>query len=362
MKTTLTLLTALLLAPHGEPALADGMVVSPEVVAVNRSGVTGAGFAVAAADGKRVMLHYPNHPDDFGGSAGTGTAISTDGGRTWSTGTDDWPMAKTADLWQERLRDGSFIALGIRWLPDPKLRGQIEAKDAPAHPWSMATSSDGQQWQTWNATIHASPEMGVIARPLPHIMEADNGALLMPAYAWGKGGTRSLLLKSDDRGRNWSVHSTIATAAAIVKGGVPVTTPWLENMVARAADGSLLAVIRTGSSPDSALVSLRSGDGGRTWSEPEKVVAGPKREVVTGKLPNILALPNGTMALLTAHTKRGCFLHLAKDGIGREWSEGQLITKVTGGNTSMVALNASTLLVFTPANGRINCWRITLSQ
>ena len=44
----------------------------------------------------------------------------------------------------------------------------------------------------------------------------------------------------------------------------------------------------------------------------------------------------------------------------REWDEAQLITKVTGGNTSMVSLDASTLLVFTPANGRIYCRRVTL--
>lgn len=336
------------------------VVVSPEVVAVKRPGITGAGFAVAAPDGKRVTLHFPNHPDDFGGSAGTGTAISADGGMTWSDGADDWPIAKSVDLWQDRLRDGSFVALEIHWLPDPKLRGQIEAKDAPANPWSLATSKDGQQWETFGVTIQTPPEVGVIARPLPHIIEDDRSGWLMPAYAWGKTGNRAVLLKSEDRGRNWSVLSTITTAAAMVKSGATVTTPWLENMVARAADGSLLAVIRTGSSAESALVSARSSDGGRTWSAPERILAGPKREAVTGKLPNVLALPGGRLALLTAHTKRGCFLHLSRDGAGREWDEGHLITKVTGGNTSMVALDAGTLLVFTPANGRINCWRVTL--
>ena len=108
------------------------------------------------------------------------------------------------------------------------------------------------------------------------------------------------------------------------------------------------------------LVLKRSSDGGRTWSAPERILAGPKHEAVTGKLPNVLALPGGMLALLTAHTKRGCFLHLSRDGSGREWDEAQLITKVTGGNTSMVSLDASTLLVFTPANGRIHCWRVTL--
>lgn len=360
MKRPLGLLAALLLLLHGEQVRADGIAVSQEVVVVKRPGITGAGFAVATADGKRVTLHYPNHPDDFGGSAGTGTAISTDGGRTWSAGTDDWPLAKTADLWQERLRDGSFMALGIRWLPDPKLRGQIEAVVAPAKPWSAATSQDGQCWQTFDVTVEASPESGVIARPLPHILEDEHGDLLMPAYAWGKGGTRSLLLKSGDRGRRWFVLSTIVDAAAVAGSGAQVTTPWLETMVARAADGSLLAIMRTGSSAQSALVSARSSDGGRTWSEPGKVVAGEKREAVTGKLPNVLALPGGSMALLTAHSKRGCFLHLSRDGTGREWGEGRLITRTTGGNTTLVALDDRTLLVFTPSNGRISCWRIAL--
>lgn len=336
------------------------ITVAPAVVAVQRPGITGAGFAVAAPDGKRVTLHYPNHPDDFGGSAGTGTAISTDGGMTWSAGADDWPLPKSVDLWQDRLRDGTFIALGIHWLPDPAKRGQIEAKDVPANPWNIATSRDGQQWQVSGAAAMVPLELGVIARPQPHIFEDDKGAWLMPAYAWSKTGNRALLLKSEDRGRNWSAHSVITTAAAIVKSGVPVTTPWLETMIARAADGSLLAVVRTGSSAESALVSARSIDGGLTWSPPEKVVAGSKREPVAGKLPNILLLPHGTLALLTAHTKRGCFLHVSRDGTGREWDAGHLVTKVTGGNTSMLALDASTLLVFTPATGRINCWRVTL--
>ena len=92
----------------------------------------------------------------------------------------------------------------------------------------------------------------------------------------------------------------------------------------------------------------------------EKLTAGPHRTPIAGKLPNLLLLPSGALALLTAHTKLGCYLHFSADGTGREWSAGHLVTKVTGGNTSMVALDAATLLVFTPANGRINCWRVTL--
>ena len=343
-------------------AESDGpeVTVSPAVIAVRRNGITGAGFAVVSRDGKRVTLHFPTHADDFGKSVGTGTAVSTDGGNTWSTGRDDWPVAKSVGVWQERMRDGRFVALGMHWLPDPAKRRQIESLDIPVSPWRIATSKNGHEWQTFDARVTIPVEMGVIARPLPHIFEDDAGAWLMPAYSWSRTGNRAVLLKSDDEGRNWSLHATIVKATTIIRSGVPVTTPWLESMVTRTKDGSLLAVIRTGSSAAASLVFARSSDGGLTWTDPEKGVAGPHPEPATAKLPNVLLLPNGMLALLTAHTKRGCYLYLSSDGTGRKWDEGQLITKSTGSNTSMVALTENRLLVFTPANGRINCWRVTV--
>lgn len=334
--------------------------VASSVVAVRRDGITGAGFAVSSPDGKRVTLHYPNHPDDFGGSSGTGTAVSDDGGATWKPGADNWPIANSVDLWQERLRDGSYAALGIRWLPDPQKRGELTAADVPPTPWGIAFSQNGRDWTTAEARLSISDANVVIARPLPHLLEADDGTWLMPAYAWSKTGNRTLLLRSDDRGRHWRDFVTISGTAAILKSGAPVTTPWLETMVARTQDGTWLAIMRTGSSDESSLVASRSADGGASWSPPEKVVAGPSREAVVGKLPNLLLLPSGMLALTTAHSKRGCFLYLSTDGTGREWSAGHVVTTVSGGNTSMVALDAGRLLVFTPANGVINCRRVTL--
>lgn len=359
MKPLCILPAALILSPWSL-CLGVEIRVAPAVVAVQRDGITGAGFAVASPDGKRVTLHYPNHPDDFGGSYGTGTAVSDDGGATWKPGADDWPIAKAVDLWQERLRDGSYVALGIRWLPDPQKRGELTGADVPPTPWGIASSKDGRDWTTAEAQLKMTDETTVIARPLPHILEADDRAWLMPAYAWSKTGNRTLLLRSEDRGRKWSPYSTIAGTAAILKSGTQVTTPWLETMVARTKDGTLLAVMRTGSSAESSLVAARSADDGATWSPPETVVAGPNREAVTGKLPNLLLLPDGMLALTTAHSKRGCFLHLSADGTGRQWSAGHVVTTVTGGNTSIVALDAENLLVFTPANRVINCRRVTL--
>jgi hypothetical protein len=152
----------------------------------------------------------------------------------------------------------------------------------------------------------------------------------------------------------------IASAKEMVKAGATVTTPWLETTVSPTADGSWLAVIRTGSSETAGLMMARSPDEGRTWWPVEKVLAGRESQPVTGKLPSLLRMPEGPLVLLTAHSKRGCFLYLSTDGTGREWCEGQLVTMVTGGNTSMTALDHDRLLVFTPASRRIYCWRVTL--
>lgn len=328
------------------------LLVQPRVSVVEREGITGAGQVVVA--GNRLLIFYPNHPDDFGGSGGTSASVSEDGGATWKAQPDDWPMAKMVDLWADRLRNGDLLAFGIRWVPDPKKRGEITAQDVPANAYQIAITKDqGRTWQTETARIECPAQFGVIARPLPHVFEDEKGALFMPAYSWGKHGNHALLLTSADRGRHWTVLSSITTAAAMVKAGAPVTTPWLETTVSPAKNGDWLAVVRTGSSAQSSLVSLRSVDHGRSWSSPEKLP-------IAGKLPTLQLLPNGVLALLTAHSKNHCRLHLSSDGTGRDWGDAQILTSQCGGNAGMTVIDDHSLLVITPANRRIDAWRVTI--
>ena len=326
------------------------VVVSPRATVVEREGITGGGHPVQITGGARVF--YPNHTDDFGGSVGTGSAHSADGGLTWARGVDDWPIPKAIDLWADRLSNGDLLAMGILWTPDPARRRDVPAQDVPPNAYQMAISKDGgESWTLTTSTIECPAEVGVVARPLPHIIEDKNGVLLMPAYTWSKRGNRSVLLQSDDRGRHWKLRSPITTAVAMIEAGAIVTTPWLETTVSSTQDGDMLAIVRSGSSFKSKLVSVRSTDGGKTW-EPPEVLPFP------GKLPTLHLLPNGVLTLVTALGNHHCRLYLSEDGTGRSWSDAFVISSLTGSNVGVSIADADKLMITTPANRRIDAWTV----
>ncbi|MGC3971994.1 MAG: sialidase family protein [Pirellulales bacterium] len=227
------------------------VTAAPMSVVRERPGITGAGWLATvrtgtAGDLPQLRLTYPNHADDWGKSTGTGASLSRDGGRTWTAEPDDAPLKEMVDQWIQQLADGSMLTVGIRSVPDPKTRTTVETSERSA--WVVGRSTDfGASWKTADCRIECPAALGVIARPLPPVLEDAEGTLYMPAYSWSTTGSRALLLASDDRGLRWTVRGVIAEAAAIRAAGVPVTTPWLETTVARTTDGGWFAVIRTGS-------------------------------------------------------------------------------------------------------------------
>ena len=175
------------------------VVVSPRTTVVQRVGITGGGYPVVAGD--RLLNFYPNHTDDYGITNGIGSAISTDGGVTWTKGRDNWPMSKMVDLWAQRFKNGDLFAFGIKWMPAPESRRDAKLPDVPTDAYQIAISKDGgKSWKLQRARIDCPPELGGIARPLAHIIECENGMLLMPAYVWKKAGNKVVLLQSEDGG------------------------------------------------------------------------------------------------------------------------------------------------------------------
>ena len=330
------------------------VVVSPRITVIEREGITGGGCPVKV--GNRVLSFYPNHPDDFGDSKGMASAISTDGGMTWTKGRDNWPMPGMIALWSDRLKNDNLLALGIKWAPDPKKRREAKLPDVPADAYQIAVSKDrGQTWHLTQARIECPPEVGVIARPLPHIIETESGLLLMPAYAWKKTGNKVVLLQSEDGGRVWKVRSIITTAVAMIQAGAHVTTPWLEATVSPTRDGEMLAIVRSGSTVKSALVSVRSTDGGKTWESP-KVLS------FAGKLPTLHLLRNGVLTLTTALSRNHCRVYLSADGTGRNWSRAFVISSLTGGNVGVTIADKDRLIMTSPANRRIDAWHLRIGS
>ena len=326
------------------------VVVSPRVTVVERRGITGGGYPVVS--GNRVFNFYPNHPDDYGITNGIGSAFSTDGGQTWMRGQDNWPMGEMVDLWAQRFRNGNLFAFGIKWVPAPESRREARLPDVPADAYQIGISKDGgTSWKLERARINCPPEVGVIARPLAHIIERENGMLLMPAYAWKKTGNKVVLLHSGDGGRVWQVRSLITTTIAMLQAGARVVTPWQETTISPTSDGDLLAIIRTGSTVKSNLVSVRSEDHGKTWTKPEVLP-------FAGKLPTLHLLNNGILTVTTALSRNHCRVYLSSDGTGRKWSRAFVISSQTGGNVGVSIAGDDRLIMTTPANRRIDAWHL----
>ena len=326
------------------------VVVSPRATVVQRVGITGGGYPVVAGD--RLLNFYPNHPDDYGITNGIGLAISSDGGLNWTKGRDNWPMAKMVDVWAQRFQNGDLFAFGIKWVPAPESRRDAKLPDVPADAYQIAISKDdGKSWKLERARIDCPPEFGGIARPLAHIIEHQNGMLLMPAYVWKKTGNKVVLLQSEDGGRVWKVRSLITTTLAMRQAGAHVVTPWQETTISPTKNGELLAIIRTGSTVKSNLVSVRSADHGKTWEKPEVLP-------FAGKLPTLHLLDNGILTVTTALSRNHCRVYLSADGTGRKWSRAFVISSQTGGNVGIAIAGEDKLILTTPANRRIDAWQL----
>ena len=343
-------LTILLAFLSAAAAAEVEVVAGPRVTVVQRVGITGGGYPVIVGD--RMLNFYPNHPDDYGITNGIGSAISTDGGLNWTQGRDNWPMTKMVDLWAQRFKNGDLFAFGIKWVPAPESRRDARLPDVPADAYQIAISKDGgKSWKLERARIDCPPEVGGIARPLAHIIEHENGMLLMPAYVWKKSGNKVVLLQSVDGGRAWKVRSLITTTIAMRQAGARVVTPWQETTVSPTTDGELLAIVRTGSTVKSNLVSVRSTDHGKTWQKPQVLP-------FAGKLPTLHLLNNGILTVTTALSRNHCRVYLSADGKGRKWSRAFVISSQTGGNVGVAIAGEDKLVMTTPANRRIDAWHL----
>jgi hypothetical protein len=242
---------------------------------------------------------YPGYP---------GTVRSVDGGRTWQVWqpAPDQGAGPIIEGSVANLRDGTILL--IEWVAEgPQPGGYFFGK--------VWESSD--EWSTlkgpFRASIHlpqAKSGFDDGGRPYGGVnfhrtlIELPDGALLATAYGWFEGDDtpsaymktmnkfRSILLRSTDRGRSWSLLSTIAVDPTVGEEGFCEPVMVLLGQGERAS--RMIAHLRIGSNktltdPQYNLIhQTESADGGQTWSKPHPLE-------FQGVDPDLIEMSNGIL-------------------------------------------------------------------
>lgn len=280
---------------------------------------------------------WPFHHD----SGQTVMIRSRDGGRTWEDRRVVLPYTDTQGNWD----------CGICELPDGTLlvnltiAGYFKRGITPEQPsWSHGPRSAEHGDWTWSYRLMGwlgtmvlrstdggetwSEPIPVNARPLTHAgcrlgcwpVPGEADSVLMGVYGRIKGfgeegqyeTTRSVLLRSDDGGRNWEYFSTMAFDAASIVDYEEPAICFLDDGP-HAGDGRVVGVLRTHVNPSGDaknMAVVTSDDGGFSWSL-------PRFTNIWGYPAEILRLHDGRYCMIYGYRRppygvRGC---LSDDGV-----------------------------------------------
>ncbi|MBX3010009.1 MAG: exo-alpha-sialidase [Caldilineaceae bacterium] len=152
------------------------------------------------------------------------------------------------------------------------------------------------------------------------VLGEPDGTLLATLYGHlaGQEKYNAMLIRSQDEGQSWDYVSTIAYDPELPGEG------FCEPVLARVADGSLLAVMRTGGGYERKypMYQARSLDNGQSWSAPENLG-------VYSVDPELCLMQNGTLACSFGRPTMDIMFSL--DGSGYIW--GQPTTIFSGSST-----------------------------
>ena len=268
---------------------------------------------------------------------------STDGGASWQKVSDQVARTFHDEFHQGQqaacvLDDGTYLGLGMRcempnltsvifkrYISQDECQTIMGPVDAPVdHP--LATGGYVETGEYRAGTY------------VDRVIQTRDGRLIASCYGWWRGDEtysmlwkyvpelglykyRSWVVGSDDRGRTWKTLGSPGYCEELGPEG------FCEPGIAELANGDLLMLFRNGEGGQPCFQS-RSGDGGLTWSVPEKLKS-------TGKAPQPLLMSNGL--LVASHGKPKNYLWVSPDGEGRTWTSRTLIGIGDGyGYTSIV--------------------------
>ena len=254
---------------------------------------------------------------------------STDGGTTWEPAP---PLS--ADGAYGQLRDGTVMQVtGPARFADPR--------DGTA---ALEVSLSTDEWrtvETFSAPLNVPlattfiPVRGFLELPDGRILitlygnlEGDRvwtaspvAAELIHRYHWFK--NRVIVAESADRGRSWRFLATVSYHPELTPMGTN------ESDLIALADGRLFVAMRSGihghrdlhgrAHLDQPLLTAWSADGGRTWTDPQRVYV--DGELIPGIYPRLLLTDGGVLAVLRARGVPGGSVVFSPDGQGSVWSD-----------------------------------------
>jgi hypothetical protein len=242
---------------------------------------------------------YPGYP---------GSIRSTDFGKSWKPWkpTSEQGAGPIFEGNVTQLKDGTILI--VEWVaegpqPDGNFIGKL---------WES-----GNDWETLKGPFESKvflpqAKSGFDDGGRPYggvnfhrtLIEMPNGELLATAYGWFKEDVtpssymktmmkfRSVLVRSKDRGRNWTLLSTIAVDPTIGEEGF--CEPVLVRLSQGKHKGRLIAQMRIGSNkaltdPKFNLIhQTESDDGGKTWTRPHPLS-------FQGVDPDLIEMENGIL-------------------------------------------------------------------
>ncbi len=246
-----------------------------------------------------------------------GTVRSTDRGKTWTP----WKPAAAQGLGPifegtgAELKDHTLVILS-----------RLARTSEPAGYFVSDLWESHDDWQTLEGPLQARmyvPEAVVghsdIGQTAPGftlhrtMLVMPNGDLIMTAYCWFKGDEtpseyepsmnkmRCILLRSKDRGRNWTLASTIAVDPTTGQEGFD--EPVLVRLDHGEHKGRFVVLMRTGRF--NPLYQTESDDEGKTWSKPHSLG-------FHGVSPDLVEMKNGILVAGFGWRTRQAFV-VAKD-------------------------------------------------
>lgn len=296
-------------------------------------------FPVIARGADEVAAVFRVGAGHYGLQGTLATAVSLDGGRTWSGPIEVAPRG-------EDVRNPAFaIAADGRWVlaywqagmycypshdgGERKWRSPREGGEAA----DMFVVTSDDRGRTWSTPFAYRSERLAWVSPFGRIVTLASGTMLMSAYGGVRessppGRVDTIVVRSRDGGRTWGDESSVVSMAnemSLCEIGLELVG------AARRVDGSTAIV--------------RSGDGGRTWSAPVPITR-------SGEHPADLCVLRESKLLLMTYGRRvrplGCATKVSSDG-GMTWSEHEVLLAGDGighdvGYPSTVQLDDGTLL------------------